>query len=44
VIVISTQLPYDVAKFKKADAILVTYLANGIKYKISDYTSELPKY
>ena len=43
-IVISTQLPYDVAKFKKADAILVTYLANGIKYKISDYTSELPKY
>ena len=43
-IVISTQLPYDVVKFKEADAILISYLANGIKFKLSDYTGEMPKY
>ena len=44
VIVLSTQLPYDVAKLNKADAILLTYLANGIKFNISEYDKELPKY
>ena len=44
VIAISTQLPYDVVKFNNADAILLTYLANWIRFNLDDYEQELPKY
>ena len=44
VIAMSTQLPYDVVKFKNADAIVITYLANWIRFKLDDYEKELPKY
>ena len=44
VIALSTQLPYDVVKFNNADAIVLTYLANGIKYNIEEYDSELLTY
>ena len=44
VIALSTQLPYDVVKFKNADAIVITYLANGIRFNLEDYEKETPKY
>lgn len=44
VVAMSTQLPYDVVKFKNADAIVVTYLANGIRFDLDDYNLEIPKY
>lgn len=44
VIVMSTQLPYDVVKFKNADALVITYLANGIRFDLDDYEKETPKY
>ena len=44
VIIMSTQLPYDVAKFKDADAIVLTYLANWIRFNLEEYEKELPKY
>ena len=44
VVVLSTQLPYDVVKFTKADAIALTYVANGIRFNLNDYEKEIPKY
>ena len=44
VVFMSTQLPYDIAKFTKADAIVITYLANGIRFDLNDYEKEVPKY
>lgn len=44
VIIMSTQLPYDVVKFKNADAIVLTYFANWIKYSLDNYEKEFPKY
>ena len=43
-IFISSHLPYDAARIKNADAIVLTYLANGIRFNIDDYEKELPKY
>ena len=43
-IIMSTQLPYDVTKFKDADAIVLTYLANWIRFNLEEYEKELPKY
>ena len=43
-IFISSHLPYDVARIKNADAVVLTYLANGIRFNIDDYEKELPKY
>ena len=40
----STQLPYDVVKFKDADAIVLIYLANWIRFNLDEYEKELPKY
>ena len=34
----------DVAKFNKADSIILTYLANGIRFNIDEYDKEIPKY
>ena len=44
VIFYSTHLPYDAVKFMKADSIVLSYLANGIRFQISDYEKEIPKY
>ena len=44
VVMMSTQLPYDIAKFTNADALVLTYLANGIKFNLEDYQKEVPKY
>lgn len=44
VIILSAQLPYDAAKYLKADAIILTYFANGIRFDLSDYDKEIPKY
>ena len=44
VIFMSTNLPYDVAKFNSADAVVLTYLSNGIRFNINDYEKEIPKY
>ncbi len=43
-IFMSTHLPYDVTRFNSADAIVLTYLANGIKFNLNDYEKEIPKY
>ena len=43
-IFVSTQLPYDLAKFTNADSIVLTYYAGGINFSLSDYTSQIPKY
>ena len=44
VIAMSTQLPYDIVKFKNADALVLTYFANGIWINLDDYEKELPSY
>ena len=44
VIAMSTQLPYDIVKFKNADALVLTYLANGIRFDLEDYEDSIPKY
>lgn len=44
VVAMSTQLPYDVVKFKNADAVVLTYFANWIGFNIDNYEQELPKY
>ena len=41
----STQLPYDIARFTNADAIVANYLANGLAFSgLESYTSNIPKY
>ena len=43
----STHLPYDITRFENADAILATYLANGLPDAIANlesYTENIPKY
>ena len=44
VVFYSTHLPYDAVQFMKADSIVLSYLANGIRFQISDYEKEIPKY
>ncbi len=44
VVFIESHLPYEIIKFTDADALLLTYLANGIRFMIDDYESEIPKY
>ncbi len=44
-ILMSTQLPYDIARFTNADAIIATYLANGVGFEnLESYTDNIPKY
>lgn len=44
VIYMSTHLPYDASRFQSADAIICTYLANGLNYNLDDYETNYPKY
>lgn len=44
VIYMSTHLPYDASRFQSADAIICTYLANGLSYNLDDYETNFPKY
>lgn len=44
VIYMSTHLPYDASRFQSAEAILCTYLANGVSYNLDDYETNYPKY
>lgn len=44
VIYLSSHLPYDSSRFQSADAIICTYLANGISFNIDDYETNFPKY
>lgn len=41
---LSTHLPYDTARFSNADAIIATYLSNGIRFNLSDYEELIPVY
>ena len=44
VVFIESHLPYEIIKFTDADALVLTYLANGIRFMIDDYDGEIPKY
>ena len=44
VVMMEAHLPYEIAKFTNADALVLTYLANGIRFMIDDYDSSIPKY
>ena len=43
-VVMSVNLPYDVARYQKADAIMIAYLASSMSADPTDKTSEIPKY
>ena len=43
-ILVSTQLPYDAARYNNVDAIIATYLTSGITFDLDDYTNNIPKY
>lgn len=43
-IFMSTQNPYDLARFTNANAQLATYLANGIRFNLDDYEELIPIY
>ena len=43
-IFMSTQNPYDLARFTNANAQLATYLANGIRFDLDDYEELIPIY
>lgn len=43
-IVMSVSLPYDVARFEKADAIMIAYLARSMPVDPGDKTTEITQY
>ena len=43
-IFMSTQNPYDLARFTNANAQLATYLANGIRFNLDDFEELIPIY
>ena len=44
VVFMESHLPYEIAKFVNADSLVLTYLANGIRFLIDNYDGEIPKY
>ena len=46
VVLVSTQLPYDIARFNSANSIVATYLANGLSFDLLNYDTSkpIPKY
>ncbi|MCR4907227.1 MAG: penicillin binding protein PBP4B [Lachnospiraceae bacterium] len=44
VIILSAQLPYDAARYRKADAVLCCYNAKGMPEIPTDYSGDMPQY